>query len=71
MAAAAIFKITIIAIHPQRFDRSLRNLLTLMQNWPLNGSDRKKIKFQKSKMANSCHFENCCIILSLQPFGWF
>ena len=42
--------------------------ITLMQNWHFNGSDRKKIEFQKSKMANSCHFENRYIILSLQPF---
>ena len=27
MAAAAVFKITKIAIYPQRFDRSLRNLV--------------------------------------------
>jgi len=57
MAAAAILKkITKIAISPQRFDRSLRNLVWCKMG--LLTSQTVKNEFQKSKMADSCHAEN-------------
>jgi len=54
MAAAAIVKITKIAISPQRFDRSLRNLASLCKMGLLT---LKKIKFPKSKMADGRPYE--------------
>jgi len=57
MAAAAILKITKIAISPQRFDRSLRNLATLCTMGLLTVLTVKKIEFPKSKMADGRHFE--------------
>jgi len=64
------WKITKIVISPQRFDRSLLNLLRWCKIGLLTARPLK-IEFQKSKMANSCHFENRYIILYLQPFDWF
>ena len=58
MAAAAILKITKIAISPQRFDRSLRNLAPLYKMGLLTVLTVKKIEFPKSKMADSRHFKN-------------
>ena len=64
------WKITKIVISPQRFDRSVLNLLRWCKIGLLTARPLK-IEFQKSKMANSCHFENRYIILYLQPFDWF
>jgi len=57
MAAAAILKITKIAISPQRFDRSLRNLASLCTMGLLTVLTVKKFEFPKSKMADGRHFE--------------
>jgi len=57
MAVAAILKITKIAISPQRFDRSLRNLARLCKIGLLTVLAVKKIEFSNSKMADSRHFE--------------
>ena len=56
MAAAAIYKITKIAISPQRFDRSLRNLVGKMAL--LTAPTVKNFEFHKSKMADDRHFKN-------------
>ena len=58
MAAAAILKITKIAISPQRFDRSLRNLVRWCKMGLLTVSTVKNFEFHKSKMADGRHFEN-------------
>ena len=58
MAAAAMVKITKIAIYPQRFDRSLRNLVGWWKMGLLTAPTIKKIEFHKSKMADCRHFEN-------------
>ena len=58
MAAAAILKITKIAISPQRFDRSLRNLVSWCEMGLLTALTVKKFEFHKSKMAEGRHFEN-------------
>jgi len=58
MAAAAILKITKIAISPQRFDRSLRNLVRWCKIGLKTSLTFKKIEFHKSKMADGRHFEN-------------
>ena len=71
MAAAAIWKITKIAISPQRFDQSLRNLLCWCKMGLLTAPTVKKFEFHKSKMADGRHFKNCYIILSQQPFDWY
>jgi len=55
MAAAAILKITEIAISPQRFDRSSPNLAKLCT---MTAQTVKKFEFPKSKMADGRHFEN-------------
>ena len=68
MAAAAILKITKIAIYLQRFDRSLRNLLRWCKMGLLTAPTVKKFEFHKSKMADCRHFKNRYIILSQQPF---
>jgi len=68
MTAAAILKITKIAISPQRFDRSLGNFVRWCKLGFLTAPVVKKIEFHKSKMAYGGHFENRYIILSLQPF---
>jgi len=57
MAAAAILKITKIPISPQRFDRSLRNLVHWCKIGLLTAPTVKKIEFHKSKMADGRHFE--------------
>ena len=49
MAAAAILKITKIAISPQRFDRSLRNLVRWCIMGLLTALTVKNFKFHKSK----------------------
>ena len=51
MAAADILKISKIAISPQQFDRSLRNLARLCKIVLLTVLVVKKIEFPKSKMA--------------------
>ena len=51
MAAAAILKISKIAISPQQFDRSLRNLARLCKIGLLTVLAVKKFEFPKSKMA--------------------
>jgi len=56
MAAAAIVKIRKIAISPQRFDRSLRNLASLCKMGLLTVLTVKKFEFGKSKMAHGRHF---------------
>ena len=71
MAAAAILKITEIAISPQLSDRSLRNLVHWCKLCLLTTTTVKKFEFHKSKMADGCHFKNRYIILSQQPFDWF
>jgi len=68
MAAAAMWKITKIAISPN----GLTDLYEIWYAdakwvsyppWPL-----KKFEFHKSKMADGRHFTNRYIILSQQPF---
>ena len=71
MAAAAIWKITKIAISPQRFERSLRNLVRWCKMALLAAPTVKKYEFHESKMADGRHFKNRYIILSQQPFDWF
>jgi len=71
MAAAAIWKITKIAISPHRFDRSLRNLVRWCKMGFLTAPAVKKIEFHKSKMADGRHFKNRYSILFQQPFDWF
>ena len=56
MAAAAMLKITKIAIYPQ--DRSLRNLVRWCKMGLLTAPAVKKFEFHKSKMADGRHFEN-------------
>jgi len=68
MAAAAIWKITKIAISPQQFDRSLRNLVRSCKIGLLTAPTFKKFEFHKSKMADGRHFKNRYIIVSQQPF---
>jgi len=58
MAAAAILKITKIAISPQQFDRSLGNLARLCKMDLFTVLEVKKFEFLKSKMADGRHFEN-------------
>ena len=71
MALAAILKITKIAMSPQRFGRSLRNLVRWCQIGLLTAPTVKKFEFQKSNMADGRHFENCQIAIALQPFDQF
>ena len=56
MAAAAMLRITKIAIYPQRFDRSLRNLVRWCK-MDLLTAPSVKIEFRKSKMADGRHLE--------------
>ena len=65
------WKITKIAISPQRFDRSLWNLESWCKMGPLTARPLKKIEFHKSKMADICHSENRKIAISLQPYHRF
>jgi len=58
MAAAAILKITKIALSPQQFDRSLLNLASLCKMGLLTVLIVKKFEFPKSKMADGRHLEN-------------
>ena len=51
MAAAAILKISKIAISPQQFDRSLRSLARLCKIGLLTVLAVKKFEFPKSNMA--------------------
>jgi len=55
MVAAAMLKITKIAIYPQRFDRSLRNLVRWCKMGLLAATTVKKFEFHKSKMAAVRH----------------
>ena len=52
------WKITKIAIFPQRFDRSLRNLVRWCKVCLLTSPTGKKFEFHKSKMAGGRQFEN-------------
>jgi len=70
MAAAAILKITKIAISPQRFDRSLRNLATLCKMGLLTVLAVKKFEFPKSKMADGRHFEKKTVKSSYLSNRW-
>ena len=56
MAAAAILKITKIAISPQRFDRSLWNLVRWCKMGLKTSLTFKKFESHKSKMADGLHF---------------
>jgi len=58
MAAAAMLKITKIAIYPQRFDRSLQNLVFWCKTSLLTAQSIKKFEFHKSKTADGRHFKN-------------
>jgi len=58
MAEANILKITEIAISPQRFDRSLRNLVQRCKTCLLTAPVVRKFKFQKSNMADGRYIEN-------------
>jgi len=58
MAAAAIFKITKIAISQQWIDRYSRNLALLLKMGLLIVQTIEKFEFPKSKMADRRHFEN-------------
>jgi len=58
MAAAAILKITKLAISPQPFDRSLRNLVRWWKMDLLTAPTVKNFEFYKSKMADGRHFKN-------------
>jgi len=58
MAAAAMLKITKIAMYLQRFDQSLRNLVRWCKMGLLTTPTVKNFEFQKSKMADGRHFEN-------------
>jgi len=58
MAAAAMLKITKIAIYPQHVDRSLRNLVRWCKMGILTAPTVKKFEVHKSKMADDRHFEN-------------
>ena len=60
------WKITEIAIYPQRFDQSLRNLVHWCKIGLLTAPTVKKIEFHKSEMADGRHFKNRFIILSQQ-----
>jgi len=71
MAAAAILKITKIAISQQWIDRSLRNLARLCKMGLLTVHTVEKFKFPKSKMADGRHFKNRYIAISLQLFDRF
>jgi len=68
MAAAAIWKITKIAISPQLFDRLFSKFGTLTQMGLLTARPLKIFEFHKSKMADGRHFKKRYIILSQQPF---
>ena len=58
MAAAAMLKLTKIAIYQQRFDRSLRNLVGWCKMGLLTAQTVKKFEFHISKMADGRHFDN-------------
>jgi len=58
MAAAAMLKITKIAIYPQRFDGSLRNLVGCCKMGLLTAPTVNEFEFHKSKMADGRNFEN-------------
>jgi len=58
MAAVAMLKITKIAIYPQRFDRSVKNLVRWCKIGLLTALTVNKFEFHKSKMADGRHFEN-------------
>ena len=58
MAAAAMLKITKIAIYPQRFDRSLRNLVGWCNMGLLTAPTVKNFEFYKFKMADGRHLRN-------------
>ena len=53
-----MLKITKIAVYPQKFARSLRNLVRWCKMALLTAPTVKKFEFHKSKMADGRHFEN-------------
>ena len=57
MAAAAILKITKIAIYPQRFDRSLRNLLRWCKTGLLTAPTVKKLNFKNPRWCIAAIFK--------------
>jgi len=57
MAAAAILKMKKIVISPQRFYRSLRNLVPWYKIGLLTAPTIKKFEYHKSKMADGRHFK--------------
>jgi len=63
-----MLKITKIAIYPQWFDRSLRNLVRWCKMRLLTAPTVKEFEFHKSKMADGRHFKNRYIILSQTDF---
>ena len=58
MAAAAILKITKIAISPQRFDQFLRNLTGCFKMALLTVPTVKNFEFHKSKITDGRHLKN-------------
>ena len=57
-----------IVISPQRFDRSLRNLVCLCKMGLLTALTVKKIRILQIQDGGRRHFKNRYIILSQQPF---
>jgi len=58
MAAAAILKITKIAISPQRFDRSLQNLARLCKIGLLTALAVKNLNFQNPRWWTAAILKN-------------
>jgi len=65
MAAAAMLKITKIAISVQRFDQFLRNF-TLMQNGSLNLSDVTKLNFKNPRWRTAAILKTAWQLARLQ-----
>jgi len=70
MAAAAIVKITTIAISPRRFDRSLQNLASLCKMGLLTVLIVKKFEFPRSKMTDNRPFEKKTVKSSYLSNRW-
>ena len=58
MEAAALLKITKLALSAQRFDQSLQNFIWWCKMVLLTTPTIKKFEFQKSKTADDRHVEN-------------
>ena len=65
------WKITKIVMSPQRFGRSLWNLVCWCKMSLLTSPTVKKFEFHESKMADGRHFKNRLIAICLQPFARF